>query len=412
MDHLSRVGWRACTCLLLLSAALLTACIGTVSSSQPQATVVGDAVPRQTMTVPASVVGLAQSASPAPLASAVPNTAGTTATPQVGQLPAAPELILPSGFRAEVYARGLHNPTALAWGPDGKLYITQLNGEENAATGQVVVIDHPGAPPVVVLEELFKPTGLVWREQNLYIVAGRDIVQTGLDQAGRLSRPMPVVDDLPFNTRSEGQIDLLPDGRLLFEASGDLNDPQSGRLLTLIPGEQPRVMATGLKNAYAHAIDPTSGEIYTTDIHEEPLDGQPPLEEINVVLADEDYGWPYCNAQRVPATNLGGTARRCAETQPALVTLPPHTTPTGLTLYDGADFPAAYRGVLYVALWNGQPPQVMRVVLNEPDGQRVGDATTFLHGLERPIDLLPDPQGGLLVLDYGAGVVYRVLPAN
>src|SRR5436190_21267469 len=79
-------------------------------------------------------------------------------------LPAAAGVTVPPGFRAEIYAQGLRGPTALAFGPDGKLYVTQLAGSENAGMGQVVSIDGPGAAPKVVLSELFMPTGLVWRE--------------------------------------------------------------------------------------------------------------------------------------------------------------------------------------------------------------------------------------------------------
>lgn len=326
--------------------------------------------------------------------------------------PANSALVLPAGFRAEVYTQGLRSPTALAWGPDGALYITQLNGGENAASGQVVVAEQPGAAPEVVLESLVKPTGLVWRDEVLYIVAGRDVVQTSRDATGRLGAPQPVVQQLPFNSRSEGQIELLSDGRVLFEASGQVGDPQSGRLFTLLPGEAPKVLASGLKNAYAYAVDPTSGALYSTDIHDDSVDGQPPVDEINLIQADRDYGWPRCNGQQEPATNQGGSAQQCAQTQPALLSLPPNTTPTGLAWYDGSDFPEGYGGALYVALWNGRPPQVMRVVVGERDGQPSGTATTFVSGLERPIDLLPDPRGGLLLLDHAAGTVYRVVASN
>lgn len=325
---------------------------------------------------------------------------------------AAPEdaagLTLPAGFRAEVYAVGLRSPTALAWGPDGKLYLTQLGGGENAGVGQVAVLDQPGAPPRVLLEDLFKPTGLVWRERDLFIVAGRDVLRSRLDDAGRLSPPEPLVRDLPYNSRSEGQIALLPDGRLLFEASGELREDQSGRLLTLLPGEEPRVLATGLKNAYDHAIDPRTGRLFTTEIGDDPIDGGAPPEEINIVEPDADYGWPRCYGAQQPVRSRGADAQRCASTRSPVITFPPHTTPTGLTFYQGADFPPAYRDALYVALWNGAPPQVLRVALSERDGQLTGQAEPFVDGLERPIDLLPDPAGGLLVLDQASGSVYRI----
>ncbi len=323
--------------------------------------------------------------------------------------PAGSGLTVPPGFRAELYAQGLRGPTALAFGPDGKLYITQLSGGEGAGVGQVVSIGGPGAAPELVLNGLYKPTGLVWRDRELYLVAGRDVLRASLGADDRLGAPERVVSDLPFNTRSEGQIDLLPDGRLLFEASGELQDARSGRLFALLPGEPPAQLASGLKNAYAHALDPTSGQIFTTEIGDDAMDGQAPPEELDLVQADADYGWPRCYGDRVPAADRGGTPAICAGTAPPLLTFPPHTTPTGLLFYDGADFPPEYRDALYVALWNGTPPQVLRVTLDRSTQPLKGSATPFVSGLKHPIDIVRDPRGGMLVLDHEAGIVYRII---
>lgn len=48
---------------------------------------------------------------------------------------------LPDGYRAEVVVTGLRGPTQMSFGPDGRLYIAQLAGGENAGTGQVVAVD-------------------------------------------------------------------------------------------------------------------------------------------------------------------------------------------------------------------------------------------------------------------------------
>ena len=315
---------------------------------------------------------------------------------------------VPLGFRVTLYAEDLRGPTALAFGPGGALYATQLNGGENEGRGQVVAIDKAGATPRVLLDGLPKPTGLAWHGDALFIATGRDVLQTRLGADGRLEAPASVVRDLPFNTRSEGQIDLLPDGRLLFESSGLVDNGASGRLLTLVPGEQPEVLATGLKGAYAHAVDPDSGQIYTTEIGDDPVDGQAPPEEINAVTAGGDYGWPRCYGARLPVAERGGATAACAATLPPLITFAPHATPTGLEFYAGDDFPPQYRNALYVALWQGNPPSVQCVRLRSEGGTTVGEATPFVTGLKQPIDVLRDPQGGLLVLDFATGAVYRI----
>lgn len=313
---------------------------------------------------------------------------------------------VPEGWKAEVYAEGLRSPTALAWGPDGKLYATQLNGGENAGTGQVVVIDQPGAVPVPVLDNVRKPTGLAWREQAIYVVAGREVLRTRLAGA-TLAPPEVVVPELPFNGRSEGQVDLLPDGRLVFETSGSVGNPRSGQVLTLGTGDQPATFATGLKNAYGYAYDASTKRLYATEIGDDRMDGKPPPEEINLIEVDGDYGWPRCYGDRIPARDRGADEAACSTTRTPLVTFPSGSTPTGLAFYDREDVPSAYRRALYVALWNGTPT-VQRIAITETAEGMRGEATTFMSGAGRPIDILTHPEGGLLVLDFEHGVIYLV----
>ena len=311
-----------------------------------------------------------------------------------------------------IYSEGLRSPTALAWGPDGILYVTQLNGGENAGTGQVVAIATPGAAPHAVLDNVRKPTGLAWRDQDLYVVTARDIVRTRLDGNGMLATPESIVRDLPFNGRSEGQVDVLPDGRLVFETSGSVGNPRSGQLLTLGTGSTPDTLAVGLKNAYGYAYDAATQRLFATEIGDDRMDGQPPPDEINLIVPAGDFGWPRCYDDRIPARDRGADATTCATTRTPLVTFPAGATPTGLAFYDRDDMPASYNKALYVAVWNGTP-SVQRVTIAEANGTLTGSATTFMSGTGRPIDVLVHPDGGMLVLDFDRGTVYfvRATPA-
>jgi glucose/arabinose dehydrogenase len=155
------------------------------------------------------------------------------ATPAV---PQAPQLQLPAGFTSSVFAFGLSGPTALAFGPDPdpmtkqgrRLYVTQLNGGENAGTGQVIAIDTAGAKPQVILENLMKPTGLAWFNDALYVVAHRDVLKFTVTN-GELGAPQVLAKDVPSNGRSLGHIRVGPspdpltgesEPRLYFSSSG------------------------------------------------------------------------------------------------------------------------------------------------------------------------------------------------
>src|SRR5579864_5883936 len=68
-------------------------------------------------------------------------------------------LSLPAGFHASVYASGLSNPTALAVGPDRRLYVAQQNG-------LIVAIGSGGT--TTIASGFATPLGLVWQGRTLY----------------------------------------------------------------------------------------------------------------------------------------------------------------------------------------------------------------------------------------------------
>ncbi len=91
--------------------------------------------------------------------------AAAFATPAAPALPPAPALKVPAGYAAELYARGLQRPTALAFGPDGLLYATQESGE-------VVVVGRGTTKPRVLARGFQTPLGLAWSGSTLYVSRG------------------------------------------------------------------------------------------------------------------------------------------------------------------------------------------------------------------------------------------------
>ena len=95
-----------------------------------------------------------------------------------------------------------------------------------------------------------------------------------------------------------------------------------------------------------------------------------------------------------------------------------HCAPLGLRFYTGATFPEQYRGKLFVAehgSWNRTDPIGYRVTLmgEAPGGQ--ASYAPFAEGWlqkgkpwGRPVDVLVEASGSLLVSDDEAGVVYRI----
>lgn len=316
----------------------------------------------------------------------------------VGQYGAAgqSQFTLPPGYQAEVVVTGLNGPTHFALGPDGALYLSLLNGPENAGQGQVVRVGADGTL-AVVLENLRKPTGLSFAGGKLYLAAGNNLLVSAPNPDGRYAPPETLIANIPFNGRSIGQIFTGPDGRVYFQSTGNEGQPdRSGQIRAYDPADGKQyVVARGLKNAYSMAWDTQSGLMYATEIAEPPRVGMAaPPEELNVIRQGGDYGWPLCYADQREHREIGGNRNICADTDPSLATFPPRSTPTGLAFFDGR---------LIVALWNGTPPRLLAV---DP---KSGDVADYAAGFQRAIAVLRSPDGeSLYVLDMDGGALYRM----
>lgn len=328
-------------------------------------------------------------------------------TPSLAPRPA--DLILPSGFTATPIADGLNGPTQMIAGPDGRLWVAQLNGSENEGKGQVLSVNPDTGARRVQLEGLYKPTGIAVHSGVLWIASGRDLWQAEIGADASVAPPDPVLTELPFNGRSNGTLTVTPHGEILYETSGsrlgNAAAPGSATLWALTPQDpsHPRALATGLKGAYGHAVD-AQGRIWTTEIGDDPIDDGYPPEELNLVVIGADFGWPQCAGDRQPVRRYGGTPERCAETRAPVALFAPGATPTSVAIAPWDET------ILLVALWNRG--EVVQVKIT-PDGDNaVGEVSPFLSGLRNPQHLLAWRDGSLLVSDFATGVIYRVAPAE
>ena len=122
---------------------------------------------------------------------------------------------LPHGYHASVYARGLVHPTALAFGPDGRLYVTEDAG--------AVVSVAPGARrPRPFLRGLPTPLGLAWHGRTLFVSVAGGIRSVRL-RGGRATAPRTIVRGLPFRRHQQDNVVVGRDGRL-YLGSGSTCD--------------------------------------------------------------------------------------------------------------------------------------------------------------------------------------------
>jgi glucose/arabinose dehydrogenase len=315
---------------------------------------------------------------------------------------------VPAGFRVETFARGLAHPTAMAFGPDGRIYVTQDGGT-------LVAIRRGTRSPQVLVRGLRTPLGLAWSGSKLFVSEQGRLERFEL-RGGRLEGRRVLVRGLPFGRHQQDNVIVGSNGRLYWGNGSTCDvcrerDRRSATVLSLRKdGSDLRVVARGLRNPYGLAFQPGTGRLYATVNGQDEI-GTPsdpePAEMLVVVRRGAFYGWPRCwpNARTL---HLSGSCRGVAA--PAAY-LEPHSSADGLAFYTGHSFPRGYRGNVFVAEWgeylsNRFGRRVVRVQL-APNG-RARRVSAFASGFGHPLALLVDPGGGLLVADWGRGVVYRI----
>jgi glucose/arabinose dehydrogenase len=298
---------------------------------------------------------------------------------------------------ATVVVDGLDRPTQFVDGPDGTLVVAQLAGDEGAADGQVIVVDPETGSSRVLLDRLDKPTGVLWADGVLWVMVRRGLVRAAWAGGSADVGPVAtVLADLPFNGRSEGTLTALGDGRFLYETSGTLDGgvpaEGSGALWIFDPIDgSSTALATGLKNAYAHATL-SDGRIVTTDVGDA---ADPPVDELNVIDAEPvagtaaDLGWPDCAGD----ADCPGVVR-------PLATFASSSTPTGVAVV-GDD--------VYVTLF--VTGELLRIAL---DGWQPGDEPVtpapIIDDLNGPHTVLARPDGSLWISEHLSGRIVSIMP--
>jgi glucose/arabinose dehydrogenase len=357
----------------------------------------------------------ALTALPATLAPKVtpPTPAITAPTPIPSAAPTAlprdTAVVVPPGYRAERYAQGLAQPTALAFGPDRRLYVAQLSGE-------IVVLDRPGAAPQRYISGLERPLGLVWRKADLYVMS-QGTLSVFQGSGATAGQRRDLLTGIPTAGMQNNNLVLGADG-WIYVGIGSLCDhcqPEneiSGQIRRLRPdGSGWQTYATGLRNNFGLTVAP-DGALWGTDNGREELPPGLPPEELNRIVAGGDYGWPRCYGERVPDPAGGGNTRNCAATIPPVATFPAHSSPVGLVFYTGGTFAPDDNGALFVGLagaWDRSALVGRRIVRVRLRGDAPAETTDWSSGWGRPIGLITAPDGALLVADLDRGTITRIV---
>lgn len=357
-----------------------------------------------------------------------------------GCAPARKEAIGPPSipYVIETVAEGLDHPWSIAFLPDGAMLVTERAGRLRlvGVDGKLHAEAIAGVPPVfaqgqgglfdIAIDPEFIANRFVYlsyaagsAKANATRLARARFTGTRLEDFQLLFEVAPLKDT---PAHFGGRIAFLPDSTLLLtlgegydykDAAQDLAS-DLGKIIRLnrdgsIPadnpfigqkGARPEIYSYGHRNVQGLVYDSEAGIIYA---HEHGPKGG---DEINVLRAGANYGWPVITyGIDYSGLPISRYQKKDGMEQPLLYWVP-SIAPSGMAIYSGTAF-AAWRGDLLVGALAGM--HVRRVDLQ--DGKVIGQESLFTELEERIRDVRQAPDGSILLLtDSQEGRVLRVRP--
>jgi len=341
-------------------------------------------------------------------------------------------------FRVQTVTEGLEFPWGLAFLPDGRMLVSERPGRLRlvAADGRLDPKPIEGLPPIaaigqgglldVALHPNFARNTLVYLSYAAEGPGGygTEVLRGRLD--GHALRDVQVI----FRMQPKSKTSHHFGSRLVFDRKGYLYitlgdrgemeraqrlDDHAGSVIRLHddgrvpadnpfvikPGAKPEKFTLGNRNMQGAALHPQTGEIWA---HEHGPQGG---DEINIIRAGVNYGWPVITYGRNygTGTKIGEGTAKPGMAQPLLYWTP-SIAPSGMAFYTGERFPG-WRGNLFVGALAGQ--MLVRLQL---DGERIVHQERLLEGaLGRIRDVRQGPDGLLyLLIDSAQGRIVRLEP--
>ncbi len=308
-------------------------------------------------------------------------------------------------FRAQVVASNLEIPWALAFAPDGRLFVTERPGRV-----RVIQNDQLLADPALTLTDVytrgeagllgfafdpdFETNGfvyLLYSAQPLGQPAVNRVVRY-TESNNTLMDAVTLLDGIPAAPNHDGgRVRFGPDGHL-YVTMGDVSDRDSaqdlgvltGKILRIAPdGTTPpdnpfasQVYSWGHRNPQGIDWHPISGDLWSTE------HGNVGNDELNRIESGVNYGWP----------EIEGDQMMAGMRSPVLF-FSPTIAPSGGSFYTGQSFPA-FRNDFFFGALRGTHLHRVRFSVSDPT-MVASDERLIEDELGRIRDVVTGPDGAL-----------------
>ncbi|QVW24982.1 sorbosone dehydrogenase family protein [Pseudomonas hormoni] len=372
-----------------------------------------------------------------------------------------------AGTQVAAFAEGLDHPRWLYVLPNGDVLVAETNAPPKPDDGKGVKgwvmkkvmgragagvpspnritllrdKDHDGIAETrtVFLENLNSPFGMTLVGNDLYVADTDRLLRFHYENGDTAIKSPPIkVVDLPGGTLNHHwtkNVIASKDGSKLYVTVGSNSnvaengmDQEEGRAaiweVDRATGNH-RIFASGIRNPNGLAWEPQSGALWTAVNERDEIGSDLVPDYITSVKDGGFYGWPYSYYGqhvdiRVEPQNPDLVAKAIAPDY----AVGPHTASLGLTFAEGNTLPAQFKEGAFIGQhgsWNRKPHSGYKVIFvpfsaGKPNGQPVDVLTGFLNDQEkamgRPVGVVIDQQGDLLVADDVGNKVWRVSAAK
>jgi glucose/arabinose dehydrogenase len=353
--------------------------------------------------------------------------------PEVISRPESAELRLPAGFAVEEHLSGFERPRFMLLGPGNEILLTD-SGSRDARTGVVYLLKDGSRTKL--LEELDRPYGLALDPSTggwLYVAETTSLKRYRYDaQAMKVKTPGEEI--VPLQKFGEGHwtrsILFNPAGTKFYLTVGSASnidlgeDPMRAALHRFNPdGSGHEIVASGLRNIIGLRYNPGTEDLWAAVQERDGLGDDLVPDYVTKIQEGGFYGWPiaYIGPHAEPRHKNVDAAKVKSTLYPDVL-LGAHVAVLDILFYTGDQFPAKYRGGMFLAFhgsWN-RAERIGYSVAFVPfeNGKPRSGPEDFLTGFMldpkkrevwgRPVGLLQLPDGSLLMTDDGGGKIWKI----